>query len=75
VSEPTRDAYDPNYYSLPQASGTNVVNLGFYGPYPDITLRGGGYDSTASDLRGVVRRNLVIDSSSSQLGVRCARDQ
>jgi formylglycine-generating enzyme len=75
VSEPTRDAYDPNFYSIPQAAGSNVVNLGFYGSYPDIPLRGGGYDSTATDLRGVVRKNSVIVNWSSQVGVRCARDQ
>jgi sulfatase modifying factor 1 len=75
VSEPTRDAYDANFYSLPQASGTDVVNLGFYGSYPDITLRGGGYDSTATDLRGVVRQTSVIIDSSARLGVRCARDK
>jgi formylglycine-generating enzyme required for sulfatase activity len=75
VSEPTRDAYDPNFYSVPQAAGSNVVNLGFYGAYPDITLRGGAYDSTAENLRGVVRRNWVIVNPSPELGVRCARDK
>jgi sulfatase modifying factor 1 len=75
VSEPTRDAYDPNFYSVPQAARSNVVNLGFYGSDPDITLRGGSYDSPPADLRGVVRQHVTIAEWNARSGVRCARDK
>jgi formylglycine-generating enzyme len=75
VSEPTRDAYVAYYYARPDTSGTDIINIAFYGGIQQITLRGGDYHSTGSDVRGVSRQTWTVTDESSFVGVRCARDQ
>ena len=75
LSEPTRDAYLANFYTSPQATGTDIVNIAFYGGNQQITLRGGNYHSPGTDIRGVVRQTWAVVDRSSLVGVRCARDR
>ncbi|MEI9942014.1 MAG: SUMF1/EgtB/PvdO family nonheme iron enzyme [Pseudomonadota bacterium] len=75
VDEPTRDDFSARFYSLAQATGTDVMNLAYTGTVSTSPKRGGGYDATGDALRSAARREVSRSERSRLVGVRCARDQ
>lgn len=77
LAEMTRDDYNPKFYSLEQALGSNVMNLGYTGTTSASARRGGSYDSPGDRLRGTARDDggMLRGERSIRLGVRCARDR
>ncbi|MFC1609663.1 formylglycine-generating enzyme family protein [Myxococcota bacterium] len=67
----TFDAWNTTFYSLPEATGTDVVNLG---PADNRTRRGGGFNNDPSAVRSVFRRIGDAWRGGHTTGFRCAYD-
>ena len=74
LREFVRDQWDENWYGLPQARGTDIINLSFDISAPDAPVRGGNFQSAGDMLRGATRVAEHRRSATRFSGFRCARD-
>ncbi|MEI9942015.1 MAG: formylglycine-generating enzyme family protein [Pseudomonadota bacterium] len=71
--ERTRDVYDPEFYGTGAALGSDIINLSFDATEGGSPIRGGGYLSSAADLRAAYRNTALRASPWDGVGWRCAR--
>ena len=69
VFEWVSDYYDPNYYDLGVTDNPKGPVNGIY-----VTARGGGFASSALNVRTYPRKNYILDYNCHWLGFRCCAD-
>jgi formylglycine-generating enzyme required for sulfatase activity len=74
LNEFVRDQYDVGFYSLPQATGSDVMNLANDPLALESVVRGGDYIQSGEFLRGASRGARTRSARNDQEGIRCARD-
>jgi sulfatase modifying factor 1 len=73
LDEFVRDTYFADY-TLPSASGTDVVAVASDANGNQAQIRGGSYLSLGSSLRAAARRTALRNVGNHTIGFRCARD-